>query len=202
MNPFNFDVFTPTSGTHTDLGKYTSELKEIGNLSVPTGHIVACDPLVFPERSPFERSVTPGTYPVYLHLAHFGSDHMRVAFGLLRFQDQLPVTWELATMKGQDVSTLQEDEFFGYPVDAGTGCFMDAKSANIMAEMEDGYEFYENVIEPVYDEWANIQLSEEGDNVILFHSGWGDGSYPSFWGLNEQGEAVCLVTNFFVIDGE
>jgi hypothetical protein len=31
-------------------------------------------------------------------------------------------------------------------------------------------------------------------------SGWGDGSYPSFWGYDAGGQRVALVTDFGVLD--
>jgi hypothetical protein len=108
----------------------------------------------------------------------------------------------MATLQGKDVNTLKENEIFGYGVDAGTGCFMDAEAAKILAGREDGHEFYEQVIEPVYDEWADIPLNEDGLNMILFRSGWGDGFYASYWGFDENDEVACLVTDFAVLDEE
>jgi hypothetical protein len=36
--------------------------------------------------------------------------------------------------------------------------------------------------------------------VIAFSSGWGDGSYPSFWGYDADSQPVALVTDFGVLD--
>lgn len=200
MNPFAKNIFQSTTGVDKDLGTYTTEIRQIGTLSLPTGKIVACDPLVFPDSEPFALTVRPGAYPVCLHIVHFGPDHLRTAYAILRFKNSFPVRWEMATIAGQDLAVLKEDEFFGYSVDAGTGCFMDVEAANLLAGMEDGDKFYDEVIEPVYDEWADIQLNGSGLNLILFHSGWGDGAYPSYWGYDGSGEVVCLVTDFGVLE--
>jgi hypothetical protein len=35
--------------------------------------------------------------------------------------------------------------------------------------------------------------------IAMFQSGWGDGFYASYWGLDARGEPVCLVTDFSVL---
>ncbi|MGA9174056.1 MAG: DUF4241 domain-containing protein [Thermoactinomyces sp.] len=202
MIPISNRIFKSIEGQDKDFGTYTTEVTQIGILSVPSGKIVACDPLVFPEQEPFSLEVKPGQYPVYLNIVHFNPEHQRVAYAILRFNSNLPVRWKMATLQGKDVNTLKENEIFGYGVDAGTGCFMDAEAAKILAGREDGHEFYEQVIEPVYDEWADIPLNEDGLNMILFRSGWGDGFYASYWGFDENDEVACLVTDFAVLDEE
>lgn len=37
-------------------------------------------------------------------------------------------------------------------------------------------------------------------SIAMFSSGWGDESYPSFWGYDENGEVACLVTDFLVTE--
>ena len=48
--------------------------------------------------------------------------------------------------------------------------------------------------------WANIVAdTASGANVICFHSGWGDGFYASYFGYDDAGAIVCLLTDFGVI---
>lgn len=45
--------------------------------------------------------------------------------------------------------------------------------------------------------WANFQLGNRTDaNVIAFSSGYGDGSYASYWGYDAAGNLISLVTDF------
>jgi hypothetical protein len=37
--------------------------------------------------------------------------------------------------------------------------------------------------------------------VIVFSSGWGDGSYPSYFGLDAEGTPLVLMTDFQILDG-
>ncbi|MGN7279818.1 DUF4241 domain-containing protein [Bacillus altitudinis] len=34
----------------------------------------------------------------------------------------------------------------------------------------------------------------------MFTTGYGDGMYPSFWGLEQNEEPACLVTVFLIVD--
>ena len=36
---------------------------------------------------------------------------------------------------------------------------------------------------------------------MAFTSGYGDGSYGSYWGFDDNDEVVCLVTDFLVLNG-
>ncbi|HYR12481.1 MAG TPA: DUF4241 domain-containing protein [Longimicrobium sp.] len=179
-------------------------LHALGNLVLPTGRIVACDPFMADEDAPFTRSVPPGRYPVLVNVARRTNGDQRVAYAILRFADPRPVGWEMALLPGQDTSTLGENEFFGYGVDAGTGCFMDASVVKPLVERstpENGYsEDLVELMEKTYVStwsWMDYVLDPgTGANVIAFSSGWGDGAYPSWWGLDESGAAVCLVTDF------
>src|SRR6202012_2975853 len=105
-------------------GGVTLTHQSVGELSLPTGQLVASDPFVCPEQAPFVQPLPPGTYPVALSVAQIDDDQ-RVAFAILRLKPGSPVRWEMLTVGEQNTDELNEDEFFGYPVDAGIGCFMD-----------------------------------------------------------------------------
>lgn len=185
----------------------------IGVLNLTSGRIVACDPLVQPERPPFAHELQArGAFPVEtLH------DSGRIALAVLWLRERSTVRaadlrWEMALLEGESTDTLGEDEFFGYPVDAGVGCFMDADGAAAMAERDrreaenpDYVSYYDDVIAgemgdaDTVDHWPLGPGS--ANNTVIFRSGWGDGSYPSFWALDATGEPVALVTDFMTITG-
>ncbi|RWL40348.1 MAG: DUF4241 domain-containing protein [Mesorhizobium sp.] len=177
----------------------------IGELDLPTGEIIACDPLTTGTDWPaLSRKVKPGQYPVSL-LEVQG----RVAAAVLRFRPGTPARWELATLPDQDASTLKGDEAFGYPVDVGLGSFMDKMAMALMSEQRDKLEADQNY----YDDVLAVEFAPNQDrfvmhhpvagnplNVAMFWSGWGDGIYPSFWGLDAAGEPVVLMTDFGVLE--
>lgn len=181
----------------------------MGLLEVPTGAIVVADPLVTPDRDALERRIKPGRYPVVLYQAQ-GSN----ALAMLRIAPGNPVRWELATLAGQDVSTLKDDEIFGYPVDAGTGSFFDKTAWPLMEEREkreiaagaQNFNYYDDVLAKDYPGEASGEyvmhrpLPENPLNVAVFSSGGGDGFYASYWGLDAAGEPLVLLTDFQMVE--
>jgi len=177
----------------------------IGDLELPTGEIIACDPLVTGDDWPaLSRKVKPGHYPVSLFEAQG-----RVAAAFLRFRPGTPVRWELATMPGQDVATLKDDEIFGYPVDAGLGSFMDKTAMALMSaaqhKLKPDQNYYDDVLAaefaPNQDRFVmHHPAAGNASNIAMFWSGWGDGFYPSFWGLDAAGEPILLMTDFGVLE--
>jgi len=178
----------------------------LGELVTPTGRIVACDPLVFPETSAFTVQLSPGRYSVVLSVAHFGDRDQRVAYAALRIRDGHPHHWEMALMPGQDVGSLKPDHIFCYGVDSGTGCFMDPRASQALTErMNDDEDYFQTLIaemEKTYVHtwsWANLEMDTNTNaNLIAFSSGLGDGCYPSYFGLDEKDNPMILVTDFGV----
>ncbi|MGX9290977.1 DUF4241 domain-containing protein [Bacillus sp. A015] len=110
------------------------------------------------------------------------------------------------------VHLVLEDEFFGYGVNTGMGCFMDAEAARYLQAYEDKrhkedndfylYEEFAEALEQNYKhtwDWLVTRFHDKVD-IAMFTTGIGDGMYPSFWGLDENGEPTCLVTDFFIMD--
>lgn len=185
----------------------TIQVQALGDLVALTGQIIACDPLTAVAPRPFAQSVAPGRYPVFASVAMLADGDQRVACVMLRLREAPVARWEMARMAGQDDVELGEDEFFGYPVDAGIGSFMDAHAA---AALDARYESDESYDEALIDaleanraqswDYANITLDDaNGSNLVLFASGWGDGVYASYWGYDADGAPVCLVTDFSVL---
>ncbi|EJC76097.1 DUF4241 domain-containing protein [Rhizobium hidalgonense] len=181
----------------------------MGNVELTSGRIVAADPLAQPDRPALAKAVAPGDYPVTLYQA-FG----RIAAASMRFSEGKPDHWELAVLPGQDPAALKDDEIFGYPVDAGVGCYMDAETlaliderqAQVQAQKPDAdINYYDDVL--AADLEANKgtyalhrPVAGKKGNVAVFWSGWGDGFYPVFWGLDKDGRALVLLTDFSVIE--
>ena len=195
-----------TDGTQIEdasLGTIMLHQRKLGELVLSTGQVVACDPLVYPDTKPFHATLPPGRYPVIASVASFvrNSDR-RIAYALLQLSEQQPVRWELATLAGQDISSLEEGQLFGYSVDAGTACFMDVDAAAGLQRRFDADRGYvESLIQDFLShEELNVTLNPfTGANAITFASGWGDGFYASYWGYDARDNTVCLVTDFALL---
>jgi Protein of unknown function (DUF4241) len=187
---------------------------KVGDLNLPSGRVVAVDPLtLFGAERPFSTSVKPGIYPVFAYTSVLRLWGERVTLAEVRFSDSETVEWRIALPAGQDVSTLKDREEFGYGVDSGLGSFMSPEAvaaltaSKKMAEAEipkySGY--YSNILSKDLDKSRpSITMHEPAfdptKNIAIFDSGIGDGVYPSYFGYNEEGEPVVLVTTFFIAD--
>jgi hypothetical protein len=177
-----------------------------GVLVLPTGRLVACDPFIG-DGEPFAAEVPPGRYPVVLSIAHFGNDDQRVAFATVRFRSSLPEKWEPAVLAGEDVEGAGEGFVTGYPVDSGTGCFMDLRAARCLGrKMDHNEDYWQRIMDELSENyvdtwgWVNRILDRStGANLVAFSSGYGDGAYASFFGYGAASQAVCLVTDFGVV---
>lgn len=179
------------------------------NLKVYSGKIVACDPMIS-HTAPFERSIAPGEYPV---VAWWNDEGDCIAAVELKFSESRAVRWEMATKEGQRIEELEEGHIYGYPVDTGLGCFADVEAIKKLDELEnkiqrergeDFISFYDDVVDDLLtennDTWCNLIVSEDtGLNVMIFRSGYGDGFYASYWGIDEGGNIVSIVTDFNVL---
>lgn len=189
--------------------------RHCGVLHITSGFIVACDPLVQPERQAFvQRVKMRGECAVEVLK---DTDH---ALAVLWLRDRaacagMDLRWEPALLDGQELEHLGPDEYFGYPVDAGVGCFMDADAATAMTEREahhaengdDDFNYYDSVLAEEMGDDDVVDHYPLGpdtpNNLVIFRSGWGDGFYPSFWALDAHGDPVALVTDFMTIrDGD
>ncbi|MBB2792929.1 UNVERIFIED_ORG: hypothetical protein GGD58_001779 [Rhizobium pisi] len=200
----NFELVTLGD---TELSGRSINAIHMGNVELTSGRIVAADPLAQPDRPALARTVAPGDYPVTLYQA-FG----RIAAASMRFAEGKPDHWELAVLPGQDPATLKDDEIFGYPVDAGVGCYMDAQTldriderqAQVQAQKPDAdINYYDDVLaaDLAKGHYAlHRPVAGKKGNVAVFWSGWGDGIYPVFWGLDRDGHALVLLTDFAVIE--
>ncbi|MEO1288746.1 MAG: DUF4241 domain-containing protein [Chloroflexota bacterium] len=182
--------------------------REIGILKLMTGELVACDPFWIRYGAvPFTQKLAKGNYPVTITIARFESrTDERVTFASFRLSDADIVAWEMMLLPEQDISQLGDKHFYGYGVDAGTGCFLDKKVARFLYENENRDTIQDKLMETLRSNykftrnWGEIAV--EDGNIIAFSSGWGDGAYPTFAAFDEDNNVVAVVTDFMCFYGE
>jgi hypothetical protein len=193
-------------------GTVAVEVPRLGTLRLPSGALVACDPTylqpVEPDagewatksysyrqsRQPFTVTVPPGDYPVVLSRFRWlrGSGPIEAAVKV--WVSDGPVdSWTMALRAGEDPRTLPDGGFFGFGVDAGTGCFFDAAAASALARQTTEFVLG-------YEQSRELSDDASGANLIAFHSGWGDGSYPVWIGRTAAGDIACFVADMLTYD--
>jgi hypothetical protein len=205
----------------TERGDVFTWIIECGTLALPSGRLVACDPFAFLQTYNNPHVLAPsGRFPVTVTLADVSKkldrSHIREAYasiifreGQERFRRALPLA-----RHGEERPKLEGDRFIGFCVDAGTACFVD--DSVIADGMPDPRNWHEELFENESpDCWfdrmddpahiragiANIQLpfAKNGENLILFHSGWGDGVYPVVGSFNDNEDLLSIHIDFGVI---
>ena len=181
---------------------------DLGVLRVPSGRLEACDPFVALGNGPVY-AVEPGDYPVRVTIAdvskeHDGS-HEREAYLSLVLADGEPAAVEPAPqLSGSD---------WGVGVDAGTVAFVDHDAvATAMPPRDDWNDVFDSgepgswfalmdSPEHYQEGVANIVMPRAGagENVVLSHSGWGDGVYPVVLTRDADGAQLGLHIDLGVV---
>ncbi|WP_162687789.1 DUF4241 domain-containing protein [Bradymonas sediminis] len=190
--------------------------RNAGMLELPTGELVACDPLTFLDTEPFDIAIEPGRYPVLLFVAEL-RDESRLAYAMLEVSRERTVRWKRADVQEDDVRrTLFDPPDGGYPVDSSVGSFMDAHTAGVLMNytplLEDD-EFPRAIHGEMRRQqrqgfaWANLDIrqslgihSGQTLNLITFETGFGPGLYETWVGLDEKGRVTRVVSDFQVLD--
>ncbi len=108
-----------------------------------------------------------------------------------------------------------------FPVENGLGSFSDYETWKLYnQEIIDfetnnkGGNFYKEVLESHFKANANVPESSRGEdwinyiptnanaNIIMFGSGWGDGLYSRYVGLDNNGQPIKLIIDFIQLTDE
>lgn len=211
--------------TQNKIGEMAVDTLEIGDVSLPTGEILACDPLVeLGEAKAYIQKTPVGKYPVRIAVVPSEDYGDRYACVKVEFSKNNPVVYELAvTGEEEKMDEAAEDEYYGFGVDAGMGCVADKKSQdeyikywNKLEEDGEADNPYDDIFEellaesakqfPKYQrtggDWANWTIPDTELNIPIFASGWGDGYYPCYFGYDEKGELCGFYILFIDIEKE
>ncbi|QNE19807.1 DUF4241 domain-containing protein [Kribbella qitaiheensis] len=186
---------------------------DLGILRVPSGRLEASDPFVnLGEGQVID--VPPGDYPVRVTVADVSDEqdgsHLREAYLSVVLADGEAADVVPATRSDEE---LPVEEYWVVAVDAGTVGFADAEA--IPAAMPAG-DWYEEVFDnDTDDSWFSLMDSEQhliagcanivmpaakaAENVVLAHSGWGDGVYPVVCTVDADGKPLAIHIDLLVV---
>ncbi len=229
-----YEKFREKTKSYIDFNEYfeKSEIQgkelavmNIGICSIPSGEIVACDPLSFflENVKPYLIKVPVGEYHTEVCVVKPDDyDCARYAAVRVKFTDKRAVKFYLAMTGNENVeelAELEEGEFFGFGVDAGMACVCDKvafeKYCEFVKELEkDGEnniydDYFAEMLEESYKQnpefqreggdWVNCIIPETEYHMPVFQSGFGDGGYPAYFGYDENDEICEIVISFIDI---
>jgi len=191
-------------------------LVDLGKLYLPSGRIYCCDPFLSDEVAPLQLTVPPGHYDVQLSIATSPDWGPRVALGGLVISSEQPAGWNEATYQ------IDHESAAGFRVDAGLACFMDAETEQLFTKVFDDF-YGQNPNENYYDailasefkknaepgsprkdgDWVmHYPVAGDPRNIAMFATGFGDGYYLAYWGLDQSQRPAMLVADFQLFSEE
>ncbi len=187
----------------------------LGEVNLPTGRIVAMDPLTLSaDKAGFVQTVPPGKYLATVYWTEDKDWGKRNAFAALQFSFEPILEWKIAVNTKQNYKALKDDEIFGYAVDGGMGSFLSPEAYQALEDSMDlaqknttNYSnYYDDVLSQPLEATNPSRLlyaptTDPEKTIAMFASGFGDGYYPSYFGFDAQHRPVMLITTFFVVDG-
>ena len=207
------------------IGKMEVDTLDVGEINLPTGEILACDPLVeLGEAKTYIQKTPVGKFPVKICVVPSETYGNRYACVKVEFNKNKPIVYELAvTGNEKEMDKAGEDNFYGFGVDAGMGCVADKKSQDEyskywkkLEEEEEADNPFDDIFDDLlienakkypkyqrdYGDWANFIIPNTDLNIPIFASGWGDGDYPCYFGYDEKGELCGFYIHFIDIEKE
>jgi len=178
----------PSGGTGRDIAALFAPPFTVAELgSIRTSGVIAVHDFgwVHAGLAPFEQRVPPGTYLVSVARRADGTN----AALRLQFADLPATRWVEADRVGFD-NTIS--------VDAGNVAVLDFMTMPpCRAEWLE--ELYQDRI--AGDQWPSgtvFSVSGDVDDAAFVTSGYGDGAYPAYWGVADDGTITDLVVDFLV----
>jgi Protein of unknown function (DUF4241) len=110
-----------------------------------------------------------------------------------------PVTWELALRPGEDPAMPEPGGFFGFGVDSGKGCFLDASAVAAMSRFTvtgspEDFKLFRELNEGAV---SNVVVDRGlGLNAVLFLIvGWETVPNPTWIGRTAAGDPACFIAD-------
>lgn len=206
--------------TEKQIENATIDTLEIGKVNFPTGKILVCDPLIELEDAlSYIQTIPEGKYPVTISVMVSEEFGDRYACAKVKINENKPLYYDLGVVGNEDLDEkLDEGEYFGFIVDAGMACILDAQTQVAFSEywskrceaeedidpyndlfcdlLEENYKKHPKY-QRDYGDWLNWTIPETNLNIPIFASGWGDGVYPTYFSYDENGD-VCGIYILFI----
>lgn len=181
--------------------KYARKLY-FGEISFPTGEIVAQDPYSSAKCSSFVQRVEPGCYPLFIYTVvekdEFKGVDRLLAYVSVEFKKDKELVYKVAKTCQKDCEFLSNSGFIG---------FMDKETydglQNFLKKQDCGWEMILDEMEENYS--VNYSIGEidfigTKANLILFTAY--EDNYIPYWGYNQRGDVCRLVVDLLVFEQE
>ena len=195
----------------------------LGELKFPTGHLLVRDPLVYLKKDelPYFIPIAPGSFPLTVLVMEVEEEHYRYVAFRVKISDKKAEQHLEALLGHEDLDNLLPGEYFGFNVDAGLATIVDQQTRDAYCAFEQQW-LAENPGGNIYDDYLaaafkksyeqHPQYQRPGGDWIMFaipgtdltipmiQSGYGDGTYPVYFGYDENGDICEIIVQFVDIE--
>lgn len=204
--------------TSTEILGLPMETMDIGQVALPSGKVVVRDPLVYLNagQEPYFLETSKGNFPVTVAVVKSEEWGNRYAAVKVKFSDERPVLYQEALIGNENLEVVQEDDYFGFHIDAGLACITDAEALPAFArfvEKLNADNLYDDYFAELFrksykshpgnqresGDWINWTIPGTAYHIPMFASGFGDGSYPVYFAYDESGRICGLYIQFIDI---
>ncbi|HLP12085.1 MAG TPA: DUF4241 domain-containing protein [Flavobacteriales bacterium] len=179
-----------------DAQTYSFYTQTIGKITIESGKLVACDPIVLQDVEPYVYDFPKGKFPVQLGLVNY-QEYPRVSFARILFSQKPVVTWRLALHGGQEPLEVGSENIYCFGVDAASGIFADYQTCKTFMK------FHEDEWEETFmgntDFRTGFMREFDWGNFAIFSTGYGDGCYATYVGFDDQGEICRFLADFATV---
>lgn len=178
--------------------------RSLGDIYLEYGAVVICDPLSdFESKNRVQRTVKPGSYHVSVLEEKTKKWGNRFAFAQIVFSEE--------EIKKVIIAKFIFNESF--PVTSGLASFMDIQTSDLYTDFVDKFykknkkgnlydDFFKSLFKKNVDKnskeggWINFTIPKTKNNIIMFHSGMGDGFYKAYWAMGKGNKTCRLMIDF------
>lgn len=195
---------------------------DMGDVYFPTGEILAADPLTWlnKDEKPYLQSVPVGKYKIETLVVELEEGYYRYLMTRVKFNDGKPVIYRQALKGNEDLSDINKDTIFGFPVDAGLATIVDVQTRDAYCSFVDKW-YEENPDDNIYDgffddvfkenavrnplyqreggDWINFQIPGTELRIPMIQSGFGDGLYPVYFGYDSNNNLCDVVIEYIFV---
>lgn len=195
------------------------EVMEIGEVSLPSGKVVVRDPLVYlnSRQEPYFIDIPKGNFPVTIAVVKSEEWGNRYAAVKVKFTEEKPVRYQEALIGNENLEGVQQDDYFGFHVDAGLACITDAEALpafDRFVKEFSGNNLYDDYFAELFrksyeanpdnqrkgGDWINWTIPGTAYQIPMFATGFGDGGYPVYFAYDKNHLICGLYIQFIDIE--
>ncbi len=168
-------------------------------ISIESGAVCFFDPYSREVRLPFCESF-PKCNAEPFALSVSTNQGYRVALAGLKFTSKRAFCWKKALLNEKDVIKIDNGEIGSYTVGSGYCSFADyVTERNYVSFVREFNKDFHPLDPVVAGGISSVTYNFNGGSIPVFYSGWGEGTYACYIGIDEDGKPCALVCDFMMV---